>query len=200
VELPPLAPTSVAPLGANDTIGLLFLSRLDPKKNLEGLLDAMPLLRKSAPQARLVIAGDGPTPYVEQLKAHCARLEIADVVHWAGHLESDAREAAFANASIFVLPSFSENFGMAAAEALARGLPCVLGAGVAISQDVVRAGAGVAIDTDAQSICNALRLMIEDTHALAAMSSKARQLAHACYSMQAMGASLKQLYTEILAR
>ncbi|MBC7601880.1 MAG: glycosyltransferase, partial [Ramlibacter sp.] len=130
VELPPLAPTSVAPLGANDTIGLLFLSRLDPKKNLEGLLDAMSLLRESAPQVHLVIAGDGPGPYVEQLKARCARLEIADIVHWAGHLESDAKEAAFADASIFVLPSFSENFGMAAAEALARGLPCVLGAGV----------------------------------------------------------------------
>ena len=200
IDFPPLALNSCTRSVSSATLNVLYLSRLDPKKNLESLLDAMALLRESVPQARLVIAGDGPSLYVEELKARSARMGVGDIVRWAGHLEGKAKEAAFAEACIFVLPSYSENFGIAAAEALARGLPCVLGSGVAISEDVVRAGAGTAVDTDCGSIFRALRRIIEDAPALHAMSANAIQLARECYSMQAMGASLKQLYEDVLAQ
>jgi glycosyltransferase involved in cell wall biosynthesis len=178
----------------------LFLSRLDPKKNLEGLIDAVALLAGPVPSLRLLIAGDGSPDYVATLHARAAALGISGRVVWAGHVEGERKAAAFAAADVFALASHSENFGIAAAEALASGLPCVLGRGVAIASDVVRAQAGVAVDTDAQSIADGLRRIIDDKEGLARMSANASRLAQQQFSMQVMGAHLKQLYTEILSR
>jgi glycosyltransferase involved in cell wall biosynthesis len=179
---------------------LLFLSRLDAKKNLEGLLDAIALLRTEMPQLRLVVAGAGTPEYVNSLKARAQSLGVAGCVEWAGHVEAEAKAAAFAGADLFVLPSYSENFGIAAAEALAAGLPCVLGEGVAIASDVVKAGAGIAVGTDAASIAQGLRRIIADHEALPALSANALRLARERYSIDAMGASLKRLYEGILQR
>jgi glycosyltransferase involved in cell wall biosynthesis len=179
---------------------LLYLSRLDPKKNLEGLLAAVALLTREMPQLRLVVAGAGSPDYVNTLKAQAQTLGIADRVDWAGHVEGDAKAAAFADADLFVLPSYSENFGIAAAEALAAGLPCVLGEGVAIAKDVVEAQAGIAVGTDATSIAQGLRRIIADHEALPALSANALRLARERYSIEAMGASLKRLYDGILKR
>jgi glycosyltransferase involved in cell wall biosynthesis len=179
---------------------LLFLSRLDPKKNLEGLLDAFALLKDDAPHLRLTIAGAGPDPYVAALHAHAQRLGIENRVEWAGHLEGRAKQDAFGNADIFVLPSFSENFGIAAVEALGYGLPCLLGRGVAISADVETAGAGMRTGTQAREIALDLRRMIGRRDELATMSSSAMHLARERYSIDAMGRRLKQMYTDILDR
>jgi glycosyltransferase involved in cell wall biosynthesis len=177
---------------------VLFLSRLDLKKNVEGLLDAIPLLVHEAPGLRLLIAGDGAPDYVADLKARAEALGISQLITWAGHVEGDAKAAAFASADVFVSPSFSENFGIAAAEALAAGLPCVLGEGVAIAQEVVQARAGVAVTTDAHSIADGLRRIIADSDGRMRMSSNAARLAQERFSMQAMGEQLERLYTDIL--
>jgi glycosyltransferase involved in cell wall biosynthesis len=179
---------------------LLFLSRLDPKKNLEALIDALALLRDELPGLRLVIAGDGVPAYVTALKSRVTAARLQDRILWAGHLDGEAKTAAFAAADVFVLPSFSENFGIAAVEALAAGLPCVLGNGVAVAADVVHARAGLAVAADAASIADGLRRIIGDKEGLVSMSANAKQLAQARFSVDAMGLRLKQLYTDILAR
>jgi glycosyltransferase involved in cell wall biosynthesis len=179
---------------------LLFLSRLDRKKNVEGLLSAIALLREEMPQLHLVVAGSGEPEYVAGLKAHARSLGIDGQVDWVGHVKAESKTAAFAGADIFVLPSYSENFGIAAAEALAAGLPCVLGDGVAIAKDVVQAGAGVAVRTDPTSIADGLRHIIAAHEEFASLSDKARRLARERYSVEAMGASLARLYAQILTR
>jgi glycosyltransferase involved in cell wall biosynthesis len=179
---------------------LLFLSRLDAKKNLEGLLDAIALLQAEMPQLRLVVAGAGTPEYVQTLRARAQSLGLDRLIDWAGHVEGEAKSAAFAGADLFVLPSYSENFGIAAAEALAAGLPCVLGEGVAIANDVVKAGAGIAVGTDAASIAQGLRRIIADHEPLPTLSANAIRLARERYSIEAMGVNLKRLYEGILQR
>lgn len=190
------APGSSILAEAGDRPCVLFLSRLDAKKNLEGLLEALALLAPEIP--RLIVAGGGAADYVAALKQRAESLGIGRRVTWAGHVEGAAKAAAFAAADVFALPSFSENFGIAAAEALAAGLPCLLGEGVAIAKDVVEAGAGVSTGTDPRSIADGLSRMIASEEGLAAMAANARELAQERFSVQAMGAGLKQLYTDIL--
>ncbi|ROZ66353.1 glycosyltransferase [Ramlibacter sp. WS9] len=177
---------------------VLFLSRLDPKKNLEGLLDAVALVRQDMPGLRLVVAGSGPPDYVAALRRRASERGIGPQVTWTGHLEGAMKAAAFAAADVFVLPSYSENFGIAAAEALAAGLPCLVGEGVAIADDVVQAGAGLATATDAQAIADGLRRIIAQSRC-APMSLNARTLARDRFSDTAMGARLNRLYVDILA-
>ena len=75
-----------------------------------------------------------------------------------------------------------------------------MGAHVAIAQDVADAGAGLIVQTDPASIASGLRRIMSDPLALQAMSRNAVSLANEKYTVSAMGARLKQLYTEILNR
>lgn len=193
-------PARSAPRMRRDSgpVRALYLSRLDAKKNLEGLLDALALIKDEWPALELAVAGDGSAAHVAALRAQAEAAGIAGRVRWLGHVEGEAKQRAWDEADFFVLASHSENFGIAAAEALAQGLPCILGRGVALADAVARAGAGAAIEPRPESIAAGLRLMIPPT-ARAAMSVRAGELARERYSIEAMGAQLKQLYTDILA-
>lgn len=179
---------------------VLYLSRLDPKKNLEALLDAAARLQQEFPGLRLLVAGDGEPGYAAQLRQRADRLGLGTRVTWAGHLAGDAKAAAFAAADVFALPSFAENFGVAAAEALSAGLPCVLGQGVAIAQDVAQAGAGLAVTPDAEAVAEGLRRIMGSQALRAQMAGRARALAAQRYSVAAMGRQLHQLYSDLLGR
>jgi glycosyltransferase involved in cell wall biosynthesis len=103
---------------------VLFLSRLHPKKGIELLL---PAFARGAPAgAVLVIAGPGEERYTEQLMDRAAALGVKDRVLFTGMLRGRDRVAAFADADLFVLPSYQENFGIAVVESLAAGTPVVI--------------------------------------------------------------------------
>ncbi|HKK17785.1 MAG TPA: glycosyltransferase [Opitutales bacterium] len=99
----------------------LFLSRIHPKKGLLNLLDAWAEINPS--DWRLVIAGNDDGNHVEQLKARIGRHGMQASVEIAGPLFDEAKEAAYRNADLFVLPSYSENFGIVVAEALGYNVP-----------------------------------------------------------------------------
>nr|WP_280140554.1 glycosyltransferase [Hyphomicrobium facile] len=176
---------------------VLFLSRLDPKKNIEALIDAFafsPMLRAGS---ALLIAGSGSSSYVDELKARSKDRGIADLVVWLGHVEGDAKAAALHAADVFVLPSFSENFGIAAAEALFAGLPCVLAEGVAIAEDVARAGAGIVVLPKAAEVAQALESLLDDEAKRRSMANRARIFAEDTYSSRVMGQRLIEIYQNV---
>ena len=83
------------------------------------------------------------------LQALARDLAIDDHVNWLGYVDGDRKRDVLAAASAFVLTSYSENFGVAVAEALAAGLPCVVSQGVALSAEIEKSGAGIVVGTDA---------------------------------------------------
>ena len=177
---------------------VLFLSRLDPKKNVEGLLRAFSLVSESLQHTRLVIAGGGEAEYVAGLKQLADELGLGDHVVWTGFIDGEMKASAYAAAQVFVLPSFSENFGIAAAEALMAGLPCMLGKGVAIANEIAEAGAGIAVEPDPESIAQGLRMVLTDDTLRASMANRTAGLAREKYSVEAMGLGLMGLYESIL--
>lgn len=177
---------------------ILFMSRLDPKKNLEGLLHAMAQLRERHPDAVLEVAGRGAPEYVHQLKELARGLGLADSVRWLGHVEDAEKASALARADIFVLPSYSENFGIAPVEAMLAGLPCVLGSGVAIADEVERAGAGLSIDVAAPAVAEAMSVLLSDEGKRRRMSAAARAFAAQEYSLDVMAHRLIALYSGIV--
>lgn len=186
----------IAAPGAGVTF--LFLSRLHPKKQLELLLDSLALLqaRHSAAPWRLQIAGEGEPAYLRQLQARAQRLGIADRCHWLGFVSGAPKQELLAAADWFVLPSASENFGIAAAEALAAGTPVILSPGVAIADAVATAGAGVLVEPTSDALAVALEWALEPP--APAMIDAARQLATNVYGWGAIAAQLEVHYREIL--
>jgi glycosyltransferase involved in cell wall biosynthesis len=178
---------------------LLFLSRVDRKKNIEALLGALARSRARFPGLSLAVCGDGDAAYLAELKALAATLGVADAVAWAGHVSGELKASAFAAADLFVLPSYSENFGIAAVEALCAGLPCVLGEGVAVSSRIAQARAGLAVKPTAEAVSAAIDALLGDPEALRRAGAQARALAASDYSLDAMGRGLLAMYEDVLA-
>lgn len=99
---------------------VLCVAHLYPRKRVDDLLDAWPIVLRSRPGARLRIAGHGPR--LRHLRRRAHRLSRCEVL---GHVTLDELRRLYATASLFVSPSAQENFGVAAVEALASGLPLV---------------------------------------------------------------------------
>ena len=175
---------------------LLFLSRIDPKKNLEGLLRAFAFVRRRHPNLVLDIAGDGDPDYLRELKALVESLHISEHVRWHGYVEGRIKADMLASANAFVLPSYSENFGIAVVEALAAGLPCVVSREVAVCDEIESAGAGVVVDTSFESIAAGIEQLVTDETGYPSMSAAARKLATRAFSLSAMGERLEMLYRD----
>ena len=181
----------------NRTI-ILFMSRLDPTKGMEILLDAFVSVLASNPSARLVVAGKGDAAYESSLRERADRLGISSEITWTGFISGTLKLSAFAAASVYVLPSFSENFGIAAVEALAAGLPCILSEHVAIASTQVRqADAGIVTACDANALTTAINKVLTDSDLRATLGNRARALAFDQFSARSMGLSLVALYEEI---
>ena len=101
----------------------LFLSRINPKKGLPMLLDAWGRLAPADWQ--LVIAGNDDSNHLPVVERKISELGLGERVVIAGPLFGEAKEVAYRNADLFVLPSYSENFGIVVAEALGFGVPVV---------------------------------------------------------------------------
>lgn len=177
---------------------LLFLSRLDPKKNLESLIDAFAEVAGLDTSLRLLVCGGGEPGYVASLRMRADARGIGDRMFWAGEVRDAEKASAFALADLFILPSHSENFGIAVVEAMAAGLPVVVSEGVPLAERIVEAGAGWRCGTDAASLAEALRAALDPGLDLRAMGARASALARAEYSVEAMGRRLKALYEQIL--
>ena len=203
VETPPVVSPDAFYALAPELLGreyALYLSRLDPKKNVEGLLRAFALVLLQFPDLRLAVAGSGEPEYVERLRQLATEIGVQQSVVWLGQVEGEVKAGALRSAKLFVLPSFSENFGIAAAEALAAGLPCVLGAGVALADDMKAAGAGEVVSTDPTEIAAAfIRLLSNDAYR-AACGANAAKLARERFSPDEMGRRLVALYREIQSK
>jgi glycosyltransferase involved in cell wall biosynthesis len=188
-----------APYLAGRTI-ILFLSRIDPKKGLDLLLPAFARLRAQQPEVALVMAGDGEAEFVGKLKAEAMRLGIDADLYWAGFLNGDEKLAALADADLFVLPSYSENFGLSVVEAMASRLPVVISDEVAIHHEVAAGQAGLVTSCQGLSLTAALAALVADADLRERMGQAGRRLVESRFSAEAMTAAVLAMYHEILGR
>ena len=178
---------------------ILFLSRIHPMKGIELLIDAFAMVREKNKDLALVIAGDGEEAYVRELRERGARSrEQGAEIFWTGHLSGKMKAAALAAADVFVLPSASENFGIAAAESLAAGVPTIVSEEVALSSDIRRYDAGVVVKRDVQQLAGAISDSLSNKQRAAGLAANGRRLAEERYSPEAVGRALHELYQTII--
>tara|TARA_B100002051_G_scaffold158452_1_gene149847 strand:- start:3683 stop:4834 length:1152 start_codon:yes stop_codon:yes gene_type:complete len=102
---------------------LLFLSRIHPKKGIELLLTSLSLLRPH--NWTCVIAGMGSRAYENELIKRVKVLGLEKIVSFTGPVYGEQKDAIFQQSHAFILPTYSENFGIAIAEAMSWGLPVI---------------------------------------------------------------------------
>jgi glycosyltransferase involved in cell wall biosynthesis len=92
-------------------------------KGHDQLIDALPAIRRRAPDTQLVFVGTGDD--VERLRQRAHASGVGACVTFTGFLPDDGLQRAYREASVFAMPSRCEGFGLAYLEAMAAGLPCV---------------------------------------------------------------------------
>lgn len=158
--------------GSGAPVHILSVGTLVPRKGHDVLLRA--LGRLTDLEWRLTIVGEPRDPvHAQGLAALAEELGIGQRATFAGALTGAALDAAYAGADIFALATHWEGYGMAAAEALARGLPCAITAGGAIADVVPRAACVLAQPGDHNSLSRALRRVIYDPALRAQMADAA---------------------------
>jgi len=163
---------AVRATGTGAPIQILSVGTLVPRKGHDVLLRA--LGRLTDLEWTLTIVGEPrDAAHARDLAALAVELGIARRVSFAGALSGPALDAAYATADIFALATHWEGYGMAAAEALARGLPCAITAGGAIADVVPKAACVLAQPGDHASLSRALRRVIYDPALRAQMADAA---------------------------
>jgi glycosyltransferase involved in cell wall biosynthesis len=200
----PLGAPQVTPVrrssGTKDSV-ILFLGRLAPKKRADVLLHAWPQVIEEFPTARLHIVGPDTDGLLDQYKVLVASLGLQESVVFPGLLLDKDKVEAFANATIFALPSENESFGIAVAEALSAGLPVLLSKYVAIAEEVAAAGAGVIVRSlQPEEWAHAVIGLLHDNAGRTTMSTAARRLASERYSWDEVGRRLERFYRGILGQ
>jgi glycosyltransferase involved in cell wall biosynthesis len=183
----------------HNTLSLLFMSRLDPVKGLPTLLQALALLRERAGVAVVfTIAGHGRGEYLTELQTMVKKLNISENVKFVGFLQGEARAQVLAEADVFVLPSYHENFSLATAEAMAVGLPVIVSDQVGIAQEISEANAGVVVAINSPAAIADAVEKCANVGYRQVTGENGRRLVKQKFSQEQFGESLLQLYGNIL--
>ena len=131
IDLPDVTDESKASTATPKTV--LFLARIHPIKRIDTLLEAWAQLQDRFPDWQLKIVGPGPDDVVNNLKSMAHNLNTKRVI-FEGAVFGEAKTQAYKDASLYVLPSDSENFAMTVAESLAAEVPVITTKGTPWSQ------------------------------------------------------------------
>lgn len=177
---------------------LLFLSRIHPKKGLDNLLLVWKTLANQFPDWHLIIAGSDLIGYQTKLEIMTAELGLGHQTTFTGMLSGQYKASALSNADLFVLPTHSENFGIAIAESLAYKVPVITTKGTPW-QDLEQNGCGWWIDNTQQALTDALVEGMEmSSQERQVMGLRGRSLVETKYAWNAIAFQMASVYQWIL--
>jgi len=169
---------------------LMYLGRISPKKGIENLLEAIKLIND--PSVSLTIYGAGDDCYTARLKALAEQLGLlGNTVFFAGHVDAADREAAFVGADVCVVPSYTENFCMVVAEALAHGDPVIASHGTPWAE-VEERRCGLWVDNSPASLAQAITEI--RGMALAKMGAHGKSWMKSEYDWNVIALSMADIY------
>jgi glycosyltransferase involved in cell wall biosynthesis len=167
------------------------------RKNVETALRAWPAVRRAHPEAVLALAGPDFEPG-GVADAWAGEHDLAAGVRFLGPLAPDAVPGFLGDAALFLHTSREESFGVVLVEAMAAGLPVIVGADSGAAPDVVRP-AGLTVDVrDVDAVARAVDALLADPDRRERMSRSGREVA-AGYSVERSSAAHLALLAELAA-
>lgn len=176
---------------------ILFLSRVHVKKGINYLIEAADILRDELQGYKIVVAGEGDADYVASLKQQIMDKGLQNIIQLIGGVYGNKKWKLFQTSDFFVLPTNSENFGLAIAESLASGTPVITTVGTPWN-DLNTSNAGAWIEIGTQPLVDTLRrfLSLSDDD-LEAMGKNGRKLIETKYSAKVMAEEMMEVYQSI---
>ena len=178
---------------------ILFLSRIHLKKGLEFLIEAWSKLSLNQTRGwQIEIVGNGEQNYIKRLNRLIELRGLKGSIKILPPLYGSKKVRAYHDASLFVLPTHSENFGIVVAEALACGTPVITTKG-APWRDLELSESGWWIEKGVEPLINTLEIALSKSSGdLRAMGLNGRRLIEDKYSMETVGKKMHLLYRWLL--
>lgn len=178
---------------------ILFLSRVHVKKGINFLIEAIGQLKNELKGYTITIAGPGNETYVYELKALASSCGVEDMIEFIGPVYADAKWPLYRNADLFVLPTWSENFGIVVPEALACGTPVITTIGTPW-QELNTCNCGWWTEIGTEPIIEALKKFLTCSDAdLESMGRNGRKLVEKEYTSEAISKQFVQMYAELIS-
>ena len=179
---------------------IVFISRLHVKKGIELLLEALRHLKPDLDGYEVIIAGEGEPYYVETLKKAAISFGLSEVVKFVGGVYGAEKVSLLQSADFFVLPTYSENFGIVVAEALACGTPVITTHGTPWRElEENECGWYIPIGANAMEETLKKAISVKEKN-LERMGRNGRYLVESSFSSQGVALRFLQLYKDFLGK
>ena len=204
---------------------ILFLSRITWKKGLDTLIPAFAKVKKAINQKSkkavnqeinksrnqeigkagsqesdviLVIAGGDDEGYKKRVEKWIKENNIENNVIFTGMITGKDKTAVYQDSDVFVLPSYSENFGMAVVEAMYFGLPVVITEEVGISPEIRKNNAGLVVKKDEDQIAGAILKIFQNENFAKDLGERGKKLVSQKYVMSKIADEWVEAYKNII--
>jgi glycogen(starch) synthase len=195
----PSAWPSPARPAASDGSLLVSWGRVQYEKGFQTLLEALPEVRRSVPDVHAVIAGQGS--YLAELHDTARAAGVDDICDFPGFVPDEELKDLLHRATMAVIPSLYEPFGIVALEAMAAGVPVVAAASGGLLEVINSTGAGALFPPgDARALSTVLRRLLADPEARARQCRNATTLLASHYTWDAVAAATLPVYVRAVRR
>lgn len=177
---------------------ILILGRINKIKGFDLLIPAYKEVLSRYNDLTLIIAGDDSVPYASNIKKVILDLNMSDRVIFTGEVKGNDKWSLYKNAYMFVLPSYSENFGMAIIEAMACGCPVIISDKVGISKEIKENNAGVIVQTNVNSIAEGITALLNDSELRNKITSNGKTMVEKYYDIGKVSEQMINKYKRIL--
>ncbi|HHW19049.1 MAG TPA: glycosyltransferase family 4 protein [Firmicutes bacterium] len=176
---------------------VIYVGRLVPEKGPHILVEAMSDILIDFPTARLVLAGSGPME--GDLKKMIYERGLGKVVDMPGHLDDGALKDLYSRSWVACFPSSYEPFGIVALEAMATGVPCVVGDAGGLREIVEDKVTGLVVPPeDPGALARAVKLLLGDRLLGGYLSENAKRVVRERFSWPDIAGRTLQVYEEVL--
>ncbi len=156
---------------------ILWMGRISKVKALPKLAEAFISIAARYPNTALVIAGPDQDNERAALEKILGDAGLENRVTFTGMVDGNEKLAVLKAAQLFVLPSYTENFGISAMEAMAVGCPVIVSDNVKIAPEIVAKGAGLSVPVEPAKLAAAMAALLDDPVRRATMGLAGRGLA-----------------------
>lgn len=179
---------------------ILFLSRLSWKKGLDTLIPAFAKVVKLNPDIILVLVGGDDEGYKKNIQLLITNYQLQNKVIFTGMLTGKDKIAAYQDADVFVLPSYSENFGNVVLEALYFNLPVIITKNVGIAPIIEKYKAGLVINKDKNELEEAIVKVLSDNDFVKNMGENGKKLLEQEFSWPQIADRFIKEYEEVIVK
>jgi glycosyltransferase involved in cell wall biosynthesis len=170
------------PMPVNDLVrplekrsGVVCVGRIHPTKGVADLVEAWKIVCTKSPNARLTLVGTGDPEYVAALRERVAACGLASSIRFAGFVSEEEKAQVVSAARLFATASKEEGWGIAIAEALALGVPCV-SYDLPVFREAFPIGRVAVPVGDVAAFGSAIVALLNDDGQYAALAAQAREL------------------------